>query len=114
MTSPFRPHCCKIRADHLVDGLVECHTMMPTEFIMRLARIPDQKIDLGRAEVSSINLDKHVAGLLTGCLSRPIGYAQLLLGILVKNALAPLGRKRPPSRSAIVTLHPFYTKTRRR
>ena len=52
MTSPFRPHCCKIRADHLVDGLVECHTMMPTEFIMRLARIPIKRFELGRAEVS--------------------------------------------------------------
>src|SRR6185312_11687156 len=52
----------KIACDHLLHELGEARLRLPAELLPRLARIADQHIDLGRAEISRIDPHQGLAG----------------------------------------------------
>src|SRR5258708_27745308 len=57
-----------VAVHHVLDELVEARLVAPTELHPRLARIAEQGIDLGRPEITRVDLDQHLAGRLLDAL----------------------------------------------
>lgn len=55
-------HDLEIVGDHLVAQIAHRGLVRPTETGVRLGRIADQKLDLGRAEIARIDFDTILAG----------------------------------------------------
>jgi hypothetical protein len=53
---------------HLGAQLLPVVCVNPAELLLRLGRVADQKIDLGRAEVARIDFDQDLAGLAIAAL----------------------------------------------
>src|SRR5580692_72553 len=60
----LEPDRLEVGLDHVLHKLVERHAMPPAEQVVRLARIADQGLDFGRAEIARVDLDEHMAGFL--------------------------------------------------
>src|SRR5215470_12475569 len=59
---PFQPHLRAIAIDHFRNEIRKARLVAPTEPLVRLARIAEQNIDLGRTEVARIDFDQGLSG----------------------------------------------------
>src|SRR5258708_36721945 len=60
---PLRPRVAAVALDHLLDEIRKARLVAPAELLTRLSRIAQQQVDLGRTEISRIDLDKDLSGL---------------------------------------------------
>src|SRR4029453_6877008 len=56
-------HRVEVARHHLLDQLRERRGVPPAELVARLRRVAEQELDLGRAEVTPVDLDQHLAAL---------------------------------------------------